>query len=413
MALGQKEQSQARSLFESRALHAALLLLLLLFGAYLFVWHTSRTILLDAAVYREAALRLLNAESIYDHVYEVEVEGGKLFKLYYFHTPLWATLFIPLALQSVEQARLLWCCILFASLLGSVAAVDVLAARSSLSSYQRSLRLLVLTFLLFCFEPVYWGFREGQVDALILLLIAWWMVCSISRRSILAGVILAFAAWIKMSPVLLIIVPMLRKQWGQLLGFIIGSLLSVALVSLSPLGLAAFSDFSSHFAALAAGSLEGHYEYNFAADISLLKPFGLHEVPALKWIVRSMIFFGALLVLRCKPPPGSGNDYQPYGAAICMMLLLAPVLWFHHLAWLFIPVVALACQAPVDKESRVRFAVVLIGSLFLASQTNLLHMHALSYGGVLPHLTRLLPSLLIAGVLLLSFRLRQSQGFAP
>lgn len=164
----------------------------------------------DRAALDEEAAPYTTYEALYSQLF-----------LTYIQTPLTAVLIMPVAGMSLDAARF---AVLAASnaLLITAAVVMLIALRPS--------RLLVLaTFILFAtFEPIFDSLRLGQVDGLIVLLLALAFLALRRGRPWLIGAALAGAAVLKMSPAIVIGYFAWRREWRVLAGAAAGSVVLLA-----------------------------------------------------------------------------------------------------------------------------------------------------------------------------------------
>jgi hypothetical protein len=205
--------------------------------------------------------------------------------------------------------------------------------------------------IVLCFEPTYWGVKEGQVNAIILALISSHLVWAIRGQSGRAGVALGLAALIKMSPTLLLLVPILRKDWRTVGWF--GGTIGLALLLLALLApLPVYQDFFTPFGPLLGGTL----------------------IP-LRWIVKAVLAAIAVgLVLRIRTIAGVHGIAGSYAALLPFMVLLAPTLWGHHLVWILPSIVYLLTRSWKDEQLQYRQWTIGVGLFVLLGQVLLLQL---------------------------------------
>lgn len=376
------------------------LALLLAVATYLFLVQPLRTVLMDFQVYVDAATRFRAGENVYGGVYSEQARDGRIFTLYYFYPPFLAWILsycVPLGGYTLKQ---IWCSGSFFCLLYSWRILRELVGKS-LTAIRPSRLTLASLFLIICFEPIYESVMNGQINLYVLALL-----CAFVRTVRIADLsgALAFASAIllKMSPAVL--APALFVlQRGRLLLFsgVICIAASIVLISTAPLE--TYHDFFLRFAPLFAGTLERHYVFNFALDRNLLKLLGVDSIEPARWIVRSLFlcaYFGLLWLVR-------GNSHlikdqskalAVFGVGVCVMVIAAPTVWFHHFTWLVIPLAILACFGPAPVLScrvTLRFWTAWLGIYFAISQVNQFHVLALRHAPWLLPVTGLLPSVAI------------------
>jgi hypothetical protein len=145
----------------------------------------------------------------------------KLF-LTYIQTPLTAVLLMPVSGLSLDAARATWlafCNVLF-----------VLAAVIMIYTLRPTWLLVGATFLIFAtFEAMFDSLRLGQVDAVIVLMLALAFLALRRGRPELVGMPLAAAAILKVSPVVIIGYFAWRRSWRVVAGAALGGAALLAL----------------------------------------------------------------------------------------------------------------------------------------------------------------------------------------
>ena len=364
-----------------------ILLLAVLVAGYLYVWHAGGTTLLDFEAYRGAAARLQSGESLYREPFDVTVEHGQVFHIHYLYPPFLAALLAPW-LTTGPLLPYLWCAVGFMALVMSAWLLARLAP-PTVPLGQRA-AFPVLLFLLLCFEPVYWGAREGQVDAILLLLLCGWVTALQHRNDLGAGFLLGLAIWIKMSPALLLVGALRFRQWRVFVGVLLASLSAILLILALPHGGSALGDFLTWLPELTAGNLLAHYTYNFAVDRALIGVLGVVPTAGLLAGVKLAIA-SSILTLLAIFPSERGVDLGYTATAIACMILVSPVFWFHHLAWAFVAITFLVCSAGRDERR-----LFWVGLLFLLmSQSNTMYGALVKSLPVAQDLGRLLPGILV------------------
>jgi hypothetical protein len=341
---------------------------------FLYLMDPLDGVLGDFRVYYMAAVRFGSHQSIYDHIYQVTAADGRVFGLYYFYPPFLAQWLQPLAGLEFSVAQRIWVTVSALALLLSGWRLAELFSILWERPISRSLSMLMGLGIVLCFEPTYWGVKEGQVNAIILALISSHLVWAIRGQSGRAGVALGLAALIKMSPTLLLLVPILRKDWRTVGWF--GGTIGLALLLLALLTpLPVYQDFFTPFGPLLGGTLERHYIFNFAFDKALLQLLGLDGLIPLRWIVKAVLAAIAVgLVLRIRTIAGVHGIAGSYAALLPFMVLLAPTLWGHHLVWILPSIVYLLTRSWKDEQLQYRQWTIGVGLFVLLGQVLLLQL---------------------------------------
>ena len=343
-------------------------------ASYVYVVDLSARPLIDFEVYMSAGRSLLAGENIYAHPYAVTDRAGRLIPLYYLYPPLLAHLLSKCALVDLGTLKRLWCVLNFCSTCISILCIAKILERSWWSSYSYLKRVAIVGFFTFCFEPIYVGVGDGQVTAIVLALLSLFMLACISGRDLVAGSLLAVAIQVKMSPALLLLGPVLFGKWRT----ISSCLMTVAALSLFTawdLGSTqVFADFRGSLFNTIDDQLLGGFAFNIVMHRALLGPFGLAQSVLARWL-----FKAALLLLTVMGAVGihrqSGGSYLRSLAflATCMVFI-SPIIWFHHLAWVLLPIAVLSMKPAETADARMKSLTICLGLYFALSQTYLL-MH--------------------------------------
>ncbi len=259
----------------------------------------------------------------------------------YFYPPLLAELLQPLTHLPLFKARLVWLAVSVGCFLGTIALLQRWLARRG---DQATTALLVAVCAL-------WPLRStqmmAQVNALVLFLITLWWVRR--EKTPWAGIFLGLAAAIKMSPALLVLIPLTERRWREAL---IGAGSAGLLVLLS---CAAIGTHGVHFAAdVLLGFLPGQRYHGLRIPIDLL---GNHSLGALAfWLfdrdtphadplrlsaTAARFHMAAVLTLLFGFFVGvfRGAAKEGRAAALVVLMVLAPTFAFeHHLAFSVLPI---------------------------------------------------------------------------
>lgn len=165
---------------------------------------------IDFKAYYIAADMLRTGKDFYDveqQKQEVEARGLPPNESFYIYPPLLAILFLPLTTLPIHTAAQVW---FFLNLILYVVSLVVLWRTLDLGRLSRHLGLLCT--LAFLFPPALFTLYKGQVNILVLLLLALTLLCYKSERPILAGLFLGLGAMVKLMPLLLLLYFMWRRK---------------------------------------------------------------------------------------------------------------------------------------------------------------------------------------------------------
>ncbi|WP_106396677.1 glycosyltransferase 87 family protein [Actinocorallia populi] len=297
--------------------------------------------LVDLDVYRTAAVALVHGEPIYAFV----TEPPQLLPFTY--PPFAAVLAVPLAWMSWPIAQVVMVLLIYAALALSVRyGFRPLLRRAGDWS---PLVLGVLVALLLCPMPLRDQVRFGQVD---LFLVALCVVdCAAPRTRWPRGLLVGLAMAIKLVPgVFLIYFLVTRRREAA-----VNTLFTAAGATLFTFSLLPHDSLDFWFGALLEGDRVGsnYVTANQAVRGFLLRMYWPDPVTVVVWlaVVALLVWTGYRYARRLSLLGASGrlspaNSWSAEQAGIAVTGLLAvivsPVSWIHHLAWIVLVIGALA-----------------------------------------------------------------------
>ncbi len=166
---------------------------------------------IDFKAYYIAADMLRLGKDFYDvhqQVEEVQARGLPLNESFYIYPPLLAILFVPLTALPMEQAAQAW---FFLNL--ALYALSLFIISRAFALNRRSGILPLLWILAFLFPPALYTLYKGQVNIVILLLLAITYWLCVRDRQVLAGVALGVASMIKVIPIFLLPYALWRRRY--------------------------------------------------------------------------------------------------------------------------------------------------------------------------------------------------------
>ena len=304
-------------------------------GLLMLLLSASTQAQVDLELFLEAAKKLFDKQSIYlpYQIPNQPVTGN----LYFLYPPLFPLLLKPLLLVSKTKAYLIWGTFSFAAL--SLACYQLAQIIKPTLLKNLFVQIFIAAMI---FGPIWSGWRDGQVHCLILALITTYIFFLDKEKNILAGSILALAAWIKMSPALLILWPLINRNYKAVSAFIISSTAIFCLLAICPITANSLPEFLSQLPKLAEGELFNHRPGNYSLS-AVASRFANIEIKNFINISLIIISFAVLVPLR-KVRNKNSNLYS-LSFLVCIMLLASPILWIHHLTWTLIPLSALLIEA--------------------------------------------------------------------
>ena len=250
----------------------------------------------------------------------------------------------------------------------------------------------------------YWVRRdlfEGQADLVILALETIWFWAWVRGGSWWGGVALAVGAAVKVTPGLLILLPLARRRWGMVAGAVAAGV--VLLLALFPLNL----EYVTRVLPYLPGVV-GNPESQSPAStlLRLFEPATLYGQPDSlgPWfhifLIAITMAFVVITAWRLAAGPVDHDSVALEGsAAVALLPLLTPVTWGHHLVVELIPLYVLAWVA--IRRRHLWLGVLTLLAWVLANPVHLLFMAAYLRGVNTPVLMNLWVELPVVGVILI------------
>jgi hypothetical protein len=286
-----------------------------------------------------------------------------------FQYPPWVPVaYAPFALLPWLAARVAWFVLSVAATLLALRLLSKAIARHP--DEERTLTVGAFAGAAFFFPLVY-SLMTGQVNAVLLLLLAASLLLFRRGRGFLAGLLLAPAALCKPFLAFPVLVFLARRAWGALAGFVAGA------VSLGLLGVVAAGPggWSLWWAKISVYNAVTRFEWRnnglAAAALALFSPGGGTEpivsAPSLAapFLVAAGALASALALLAILPTRMGGERPElGFGAALALGLLLTPNAWEHYGLFLIPAFLAVfAALGETDEEHR-RLPLALLGASF-------------------------------------------------
>jgi alpha-1,2-mannosyltransferase len=286
------------------------------------------------------------------------------FAAYYKYPPLFAALVEPLRPLGFRRAARLWLVFLEACY---ALALAVLCRTFGLPFRSPAFYAFVITALVF--QPTLDSLGGGQLDALLLLLLALAWTSLAAGRESLAGPPIALAAMLKVYPGLLAAHLVVRRRWRALATCVASA---AALLALSVLlaGWPAHREFFTGVLPANAGgtawvenqSLFAFFA-RFFADGTVGGPGKETTAPtaALLAAVSSVAVLGLTLVAGV----AARDEPALFGALIAAVLQVLPVAWIHYEVLLLIPLADLMARQAKAPDAAAG-ALLLLATVLLA-----------------------------------------------
>lgn len=373
----------------------SLIVLLGVYAAYLFVFVAGTSLLPDFMVYLRAGEAMNKGRNIYTEIYRVEYIQGTFFKLSYLYPPLLAHLLSKTVALGEPTIKMLWSVVSFVALAVSVFQLSGMLEYSWWGKVSRGVRVLVISFLFLCFEPLPSGAGHGQVTAVLFCLLTTFMYESVRRREITAGLALALAIHIKMTPVLLLLAPLAFRRW-RTVGWCIGGIGTFALITI--VDAQSFTPFLDFIGSLASTpnhpGLRGN-EFNFSMERVLLIPLGLFDHRLSRQGLTLAMLILTVVVVKLLPKRDERDYLVTSGFLIVWMVGASPIIWFHHFAWLLVPILMVTMAPATTTDLRLKNLTIAMGIFFSFSKVLLIHANVTNCAPALTGISALIPLVLV------------------
>ena len=266
----------------------------------------------------------------------------------YVQPPLWAYSLGPLC--SRTNFRTFCHLFLLLSML-CTAGIIWLVARYWVPTLFQPVWIVLLCFALSLSDPFQYAMFLTQTHLLYIFLIVLALVLDQKERPLWAGLALALAASVKITPGFLLLYWLLSRRYKASVSFIGFSVLLVA-VTILLTGPALFLAYLRELSEVSNVLLVAFNNQSLAAwsmgrqyPASELFNWRIYPLPStVKWISLSLsVLCGVLGGLLDRTQPKSGATYPPYGALFTMVgcTMFAAIAWNHYYVLLVIPIMFL------------------------------------------------------------------------
>ncbi|NTV64412.1 MAG: DUF2029 domain-containing protein [Oscillochloris sp.] len=273
----------------------------------------------DFGIYLDAAARALAG----DDPYQPFLIGES-----YVYPPPVLLIFAPMSGMALANALVEWQILSGLATIATILALYRTFARSS----SRNLGRAWLLALVICFAPLWESLQIGQVNSLVLLGISLFILGQQDKNwEWLGDLGLAGAIMLKISPLLLLALPVVRGDWRRWLR--VGSgLVGLSVLALPWFGLPRWADFLAIVPLLFQGSNTNPYNIALAAMGFRFGPGGALLGRVLAAGLPLLWLLGCLWWRRHDPRP-------LLAIGVIAMTLGSSLIWYHHLIFLAVPAV--------------------------------------------------------------------------
>jgi len=330
-----------RRLYEARFRERVLLMLLVVAAGYYLTWSVVQWVTLTPAVLRFDFVNYFGGAQAAAHGTDIYADfkrswGSEAWVVAYIYPPFFALLLAPLTSLGLLAAARIWLLAVHAAFL--VALALILRIHPELSRSGRRLFLLAG----FTFMPVYLNLKFQQVATLWLLLITAALWAALRRRAGLAGLFIAAAASLKVTPIFLIPLFARLGRWRiALLGGVTLVVVTVVTMLAAPGSWQFFTVVLPRIGLGTAnwdnGSIDG-----LVSRIVEIAPglFGgaTQTVAKVTIAAAAVIVIGATLWTARNVGEQVWTLRLGVAALITSLLIVSSVTWQHHLVTLLLPI---------------------------------------------------------------------------
>ena len=291
---------------------------------------------IDAAVYREGALALVNGESLYAQPFDM----GDI-SLPFIYPPIGAILFAPWGYFDFITVELAGNLVVIGSSLLLLLCLylvtnAVLSGRDKLLAF--TIAAISWPIALFA-EPVFLNADLGQINILIMTLVV--MDLLPIKRRIPRGVLIGLAAAIKITPLAMLLYFLVKKDFRGIINAVI-SLLAFTAIGAVLAWENTKEFFSSTLLNLSAegdSGVDTTFQSNSSIQAMLYRWWSskadaeASSLPTILWIVLSLIAVAAVAYLMHQLF-SRGLHVEAVMVNAMLMLLISPISWSHHWVWL-------------------------------------------------------------------------------
>lgn len=292
----------------------------------------------DLQIYLDSALRLRNGDSLYQVQHRSSEQMG-VFKLDYLYPPALAALIAPFTFLPRPTIVALW---QFGLVIALVVSAWALARflRVTRPDADSPFNSVTVFMLLALWPPTLDGISWGQVNGYILVLLVLAAYYAAKRNDASSGIAVGIAAALKGTPIILAIPLLVHGRWRALLYCLGAGVVAHLPLLLYPNGIQAIPEFVAASKLITAGDLvnDPSNDYSLRRLVLLLT-----ELPVFFSSVLSVCIIGIFALVtawqRRLHSQGASEIAGLCGlqmvSAIPVMMLASPLVWSHHLVWLF------------------------------------------------------------------------------
>ena len=331
-------------------LDSKLIVLLLVVGFMGFAWQALRPLVFNADMYdfnsyyvsAYATQKGLDPYA-FDTLTPLAKELGARKVTVYRYPPFYTLLFLPLSFLPYSAADLVWRMLNLALIIFAVWLIV-----KTLALPLNGKTALVIGMIVFNYDPLIYNLAIGQINLLILILLVGAAYAWMRQREVLAGVLLALGASIKIAPAVFFLY-FLWKRGFRLVAAGVAAMVAFALLAFCALGEQATRTFVTILTAFAQEdnawvanqSWRGFLARLFVGDeyVHAFYPDATLERALYYAGVLAIVAFTAFVLYRSRR---ANLFHLEFAFVLLAFHLVSPTSWVHHLVWIIYALVALA-----------------------------------------------------------------------
>lgn len=306
----------------------------------------------DFSSYYYATYALLNGENPY--IVQADAFGP------FIYPPTSLLLFLPFTLFQYIVAQKIF---IILSILSFLFSITILLKLFKITAFSNLGMLLII--LSFNFFPAKFTLGMGQINNFLLLALVFFVYYFIKKKPVLAGISLALAIMIKISPIILIAFLIIRKDW-KILFSVFMTLIFLTLITDLFIGhqvLVYF--FNTTLPDLLKAAPADYYNQSITGFLarSILDPYFRNIIRLIMSVFLTLL---SLFIIW--------KNYKNYfqysilciSVLITLGLIISGVSWQHHFVWLLLPIYFTYIYIK-DKSLSKKYYFVLILSYLLTA----------------------------------------------
>ncbi len=292
----------------------------------------------DLKIYLDSAVRLRNGESLYQVQY-LSSSPPSSFKLDYLYPPALAALLASVSSLPRQLLILLWQVGLVVASIVSASALAKLLRVAKIDVGSR-FNGSVVFILLAMWPPALDGMSWGQINSYVLVLLVLAAYFTTQRFDALAGCAVGIAAALKGTPILLSIPLLINRRWRALGYCVVAGVAMHLPLMFHPNGMRTVPEFIAVSKLIAAGDVVNDTSNDYSLRRILTVWMGAPSAVATGLSLSLLVLF-AIVSVRQRQKLFSCTEASrclcglQMVSAIPLMIAVSPLVWFHHLVWLF------------------------------------------------------------------------------